>query len=66
MIVGLIPGIALLIGAGVLFFFPLKGKKLKKMKAQVLAMHAEKEAQLAKLQAQGFEAHEAVVDEKES
>lgn len=52
MIVGLIPGIALLIGAGVLFFFPLKGKKLKKMKAQLLEMHAEKEAQLEELQAQ--------------
>ena len=65
MIVGLIPGIAMLIGAGVLFFFPLKGKKLKKMKAQVLAMHAEKEAQLAELQDQDPAAFDIAMDSEE-
>lgn len=52
MIVGLIPGIAMLLGAAILFFFPLKGQKLKDMKARVLALHAEKEAQLANLSTQ--------------
>ena len=41
-IVGLIPGIALLIGAIVLHWYPLKGKYLLEVKEKILAMHAEK------------------------
>ncbi|NLA79609.1 MAG: MFS transporter, partial [Chloroflexi bacterium] len=55
MIIGLIPGIAMLLGAAVLRFFPLKGQKLKDMKAKVLEMHAEKEAQLAELESPSSE-----------
>lgn len=55
MIIGLIPGIAMLLGAAVLLFFPLKGQKLKDMKAKVLEMHAEKEAQLAELESPSSE-----------
>ncbi|MCJ7695078.1 MAG: MFS transporter [Anaerolineaceae bacterium] len=41
-IVGLIPGLALLIGALLLYWYPLKGKYLLEVKEKILAMHAEK------------------------
>jgi GPH family glycoside/pentoside/hexuronide:cation symporter len=47
---GLIPGIALLIGAGILFFYPLRGAYLQKMQRDVLALHARKRDQLEALQ----------------
>ncbi len=50
-IVGLIPGLAMLVGAGLLFFFPLKGERLKALKAKILVMHAEKAAKLAEMEA---------------
>jgi GPH family glycoside/pentoside/hexuronide:cation symporter len=49
-IVGLIPGIALLLGSGLLFFFPLQGERLRKLKTRILILHAEKEARLAKME----------------
>lgn len=45
-LIGLIPGAALLIGAGLLFFYPLRGKYLESVKEKVLALHAEKHAKL--------------------
>lgn len=44
--VGLIPGIAMLLGALILFLFPLRGERLAKMQAEVLALHARKKAEL--------------------
>jgi GPH family glycoside/pentoside/hexuronide:cation symporter len=46
--IGLIPGIAMLVGAAILFFFPLRGKYLQKIQADVLTLHAKKKAQLEK------------------
>jgi glycoside/pentoside/hexuronide:cation symporter, GPH family len=46
--VGLIPGIAMLLGALILFFFPLKGERLEKMQRDVLELHARKKAELEK------------------
>lgn len=43
---GLIPGVALLIGALILFAFPLKGNYLKEVQTKVLELHAKKRAQL--------------------
>ncbi|MDW8279457.1 MAG: MFS transporter, partial [Anaerolineales bacterium] len=45
-LIGLIPGAALLIGAGLLFFYPLRGQYLASVKEKVLALHAEKHAKL--------------------
>jgi GPH family glycoside/pentoside/hexuronide:cation symporter len=45
-IAGLIPGIAMLMGALILFLFPLHGEYLNKIQAQVLELHAQKHAQL--------------------
>jgi GPH family glycoside/pentoside/hexuronide:cation symporter len=45
-IVGLIPGVAMLLGALILVLFPLKGEHLKRVQATVLALHAKKRAQL--------------------
>lgn len=44
--IGLIPGLALLLGAVILRFYPLRGKYLARMQGQVLEMHAEKHARL--------------------
>ncbi len=43
---GFIPGIALLIGAGVLAFYPLRGEYLQKVQQAVLELHAKKKKQL--------------------
>jgi GPH family glycoside/pentoside/hexuronide:cation symporter len=43
-LVGLIPGIAMLLGALILVWYPLKGKYLRDVQASVLEMHAEKQA----------------------
>ncbi len=45
---GLIPGVALLLGALILTRFPLRGQRLAQMQDDVLALHAEKHARLAK------------------
>jgi GPH family glycoside/pentoside/hexuronide:cation symporter len=43
---GLIPGIAMLIGALILYWFPLRGKYLEKVQREVLELHARKHEQL--------------------
>lgn len=43
---GLIPGIAMLIGALILYWFPLRGKYLEKVQHEVLELHARKHEQL--------------------
>jgi GPH family glycoside/pentoside/hexuronide:cation symporter len=44
--VGLVPGIAMFLGALILFLFPLQGKKLVKMQEEILSLHARKRAEL--------------------
>lgn len=44
--IGLIPGIACILGAIILIFYPLRGKYLKEVQEKVLALHATKSAQL--------------------
>jgi GPH family glycoside/pentoside/hexuronide:cation symporter len=44
--IGLIPGIAVLLGALILFWFPLRGARLEKMQHDLLELHAEKKAKL--------------------
>lgn len=46
LIAGVIPGIALLIGAYLLTHYPLRGSYLEKIQADILALHAEKHARL--------------------
>lgn len=43
---GLIPGVAMLVGAVILFFYPLRGAYLQKVQEQVLTLHAAKQAKL--------------------
>jgi GPH family glycoside/pentoside/hexuronide:cation symporter len=45
-LIGLIPGIAMLLAAVLLFWYPLRGARLRKQQADVLALHAEKHALL--------------------
>jgi glycoside/pentoside/hexuronide:cation symporter, GPH family len=45
-ITGLVPGSAMLLGALILFAFPLKGDHLKRMQTEILELHAKKHAQL--------------------
>ena len=47
-LIGLIPGIAMILGAIILIWFPLRGKHLADMKGDVLALHAAKRQQLEK------------------
>ena len=51
-IVGLIPGIAMLIGAVIMLFFPIRGQKLIDLKQKILVMHAEKKARLEVMEAE--------------
>jgi GPH family glycoside/pentoside/hexuronide:cation symporter len=46
--VGLIPGIAMLLGALILFWFPLQGEQLEKMRHDLLELHARKKAEFDK------------------
>jgi len=46
-LVGLIPGVAMLLGALILTAFPLRGAYLRRVKEEMLALHAEKRARLA-------------------
>jgi GPH family glycoside/pentoside/hexuronide:cation symporter len=46
---GLIPGVAMLLGALILFLYPLHGKYLEEVQSKVLQMHAEKHQELEKL-----------------
>ena len=45
-LVGLIPGVAMLLGAMILIWFPLRGGYLEQVQGEVLALHARKRAQL--------------------
>jgi glycoside/pentoside/hexuronide:cation symporter, GPH family len=45
-LVGLIPGIAMFIGALILALYPLRGRRLTEMQEKVLALHADKHARL--------------------
>ena len=45
-IVGLIPGVAMLLGALILLWFPLRGQHLAEMQQALLRLHAEKSARL--------------------
>lgn len=52
---GLIPGVAMLIGAAILIFYPLRGKYLEEIQAKVLELHAEKHARLVSGLEEGLE-----------
>lgn len=45
-IIGLLPGIAMLIGVFILLFYPLKGDYLKEVQVKVLEMHRDKQSKL--------------------
>ncbi len=47
-LIGLIPGVAMLLAALLLIWYPLRGRTLAKMQTDVLALHAAKHAQLLK------------------
>jgi glycoside/pentoside/hexuronide:cation symporter, GPH family len=49
-IVGLIPGLGMLLGALILCFYPLHGERLVALKAKIMDMHAEKESKLADIE----------------
>jgi GPH family glycoside/pentoside/hexuronide:cation symporter len=48
-LMGLIPGAALILGALLLYAYPLRGKYLEQVKEEVLSLHARKHAQLEQL-----------------
>ncbi len=52
---GLIPGVAMLLAAAILVFYPLRGKYLNKVQETVLEMHAEKQARLEATGQEGIE-----------
>jgi Na+/melibiose symporter-like transporter len=57
MIVGMVPGAAMLLGAIILAFYPLRGQYLAEVQEKVLVLHAEKHARLENMQLQdGFSA----------
>ena len=45
-IIGLLPGIAMVIGVFILLFYPLKGDYLKEVQVKVLEMHGDKQSKL--------------------
>lgn len=48
--IGIIPGVACILGAILLIFYPLKGGYLKQVQEKVLEMHAEKAQKLSEMQ----------------
>ncbi len=46
-LIGLIPGIAMFVGALILALYPLRGRRLAEMQEKVLALHADKRERLA-------------------
>jgi len=46
-LVGLIPGVAMFLGALILALYPLRGRRLAEMQEKVLALHADKHARLS-------------------
>lgn len=53
-LIGLIPGIVVLIGAIILILYPLKGDYLKEVKQKILDIHAEKELKLKEIQSKNI------------
>jgi|GEM_PF-45756 GPH family glycoside/pentoside/hexuronide:cation symporter len=51
-VMGLIPGVTLLVAAAILMAFPLRGKRLAAVKAEILRMHAEKHEKLEAMEDQ--------------
>jgi len=49
MLVGLIPGVSMLIGAAILQLYPLRGARLQKMQQDLLVLHAQKRERYEKL-----------------
>jgi len=49
-IVGLIPGLAMLIGGVIMFYFPIQGERLVQLKQTILELHSEKEGKLAQIE----------------
>jgi GPH family glycoside/pentoside/hexuronide:cation symporter len=49
-IVGLIPGLAMLIGVVIMFYFPIQGERLVQLKQTIMEMHSEKEEKLAQIE----------------
>ena len=45
-LVGLIPGAAMILGAVILIGYPLRGSYLEEVKEKILSLHAEKHARL--------------------
>jgi GPH family glycoside/pentoside/hexuronide:cation symporter len=52
-IVGLIPGVAMILGAVIMLFFPIKGQRLVALKEKIMVMHAEKKAELERIEGPG-------------
>jgi GPH family glycoside/pentoside/hexuronide:cation symporter len=50
---GVIPGVACLLGALILVWYPLRGKYLQKVQDQVLVLHQEKKRALDQMESQG-------------
>jgi GPH family glycoside/pentoside/hexuronide:cation symporter len=50
---GLIPGLAMLAGALILFLFPLRGERLARMRTELLELHAKKREALERMQGPG-------------
>jgi GPH family glycoside/pentoside/hexuronide:cation symporter len=48
-LVGLIPGMALLVGALLLYAYPLRGAYLEEVKRKMMSLHAEKHERLEKM-----------------
>ncbi len=49
-IAGLVPGVAMLLGAAILIWYPLRGRRLEELQQRVLELHAAKQAQLSSLE----------------
>ncbi len=45
-LIGLIPGVVMLLGAAILFLYPLRGRRLEDMQRRLLALHAQKHERL--------------------
>jgi glycoside/pentoside/hexuronide:cation symporter, GPH family len=54
-IAGLVPGVAMFLGAIILIWYPLRGTYLQSVQQKVLEMHADKEARLVDMQAEEAE-----------
>jgi GPH family glycoside/pentoside/hexuronide:cation symporter len=52
-LIGLLPGIVMLIGVIILFFYPLKGEYLEKIQQEVLKLHEEKHSRLTEMEGKG-------------